>query len=237
MSSKGKAKALTKKELAERLARLEAASVASVQAKNETSLPSTSEKKTVWTSDMVQELIELRLRTFDQSFRGSKSNQQLSILWEKIAMRLSVSAGVTVTHAAAKAKYHNLKQEYSRIRVSEQTTGNNVEISPIYPAYWDHVVEYLGDKRGLGHNEFGSSATVVDEEQPQDVENEIAGSESSASSKRHEKRRKTGSSSVANGLVQLGETLAKGLVDAAALGNGALRSSEKIDTLFETLEE
>ncbi|KAG9410894.1 hypothetical protein AC1031_018922 [Aphanomyces cochlioides] len=221
MSSKGKTKALTKKELAERLARLEAASVASVQAKQETPLPSTSEKKTVWTTDM--------------SFRGSKSNQQLSILWGKIAMRLSTSAGVAVTHAAAKAKYHSLKQEYSRIRVSEQSTGNNVEISPIYPAYWDHVVEYLGDKRGLEHIEFGSSGTVVDEGQPQDVLNEIAGSESSASSKRQEKRRKTESSSVANGLVQLGETLAKGLVDA--LGNGALPSSEKIDTLVEKLEE
>ncbi|RLO04377.1 hypothetical protein DYB28_000477 [Aphanomyces astaci] len=90
--------------------------------------------KTLWTVDMVQVLLELRLRAYGPPFQGSKSDQQLSILWQKIAMRLSIVTGVVVSQTSAKAKYHSLKQEYSRIRVAEQATGNNADEGVEYPA-------------------------------------------------------------------------------------------------------
>ncbi|ETV86982.1 hypothetical protein H257_02000 [Aphanomyces astaci] len=157
MAASTKSKILTKKELIERLARLEAAGQVSNQESSSSPNVPLPDKETLWTVDMVQVLLELRLRTYGPPFKSSKSNQQLSILWQKIAMRLSFVTGVVVSQTSAKAKYHSLKQEYSRSRVAEQATGNNADVGVEYPAYWEHMIGYLGNKNGLGHNEFESS--------------------------------------------------------------------------------
>ncbi|KAG9405862.1 hypothetical protein AC1031_003781 [Aphanomyces cochlioides] len=229
----------TKKELMERIASLESSSASELSSVfNPPSL--TQEKKTVWSVDMVQVLLELRLQTFGPQFQGSKSNQQLSIFWEKISMRLSVVTGIVVSHMAAKAKYHSLNQEFSRIRASEQSTGNNVDEAPTMPPYWDHLVEYFGDKVGLGHNEFGSSGNVEVANDDNNgnivVENSDSNDEPNQS-KRQKRRQSTASSNVGNGLLALGETLAKGLVDAASMNSSSASTNQKLDTLVETLEE
>ncbi|RHY16485.1 hypothetical protein DYB25_012036 [Aphanomyces astaci] len=89
------------------------------------------------------------LPTTQPETRCRLQEQQLSILWQKIAMRLSIVTGVVVSQTSAKAKYHSLKQEYSRSRVAEQATGNNADVGVEYPAYWEHMVGYLGNKNGL----------------------------------------------------------------------------------------
>ncbi|RHY88136.1 hypothetical protein DYB35_005739 [Aphanomyces astaci] len=156
MAASTKTKTPTK-ELIERLARMEAAGQVSNQESSSSPSVPLPDKTTLWTVDMVQVLLDLRLCAYGPPFQGSKSNQQLSIVWQKIAMRLSIFTGVVVSQTSAKAKYHSLKQEYSRIRVAEQATGNNADEGVEYPAYWEHMVGYLDDKNGLGHNEFGSS--------------------------------------------------------------------------------
>ncbi|RHY82513.1 hypothetical protein DYB31_006983 [Aphanomyces astaci] len=154
MAASTKTKTPTKKELIERLARLEAAGQVSNQESSSSPNVPLSDKNKLWTVDMVQVLLELRLRAYGPPFQGSKSNQQLSILWQKIAMRLSIVTGVVVSQTSAKAKYHSLKQEYSRVA---QATGNNADEGVEYPAYWEHMVGYLSDNNGLGDNELGSS--------------------------------------------------------------------------------
>ncbi|ETV67588.1 hypothetical protein H257_16187 [Aphanomyces astaci] len=207
--AKGKTKTPTKRELIECLAQLEAGSGA---------LNLRSPDKHVTTQD------KLRLRAYASPFQGSKSKQQLSVLWEKIAMRLSVVSGVVASHPSAKAKYHSLKQEHS--------PATN-------PPYWEHMVEYFGDKRGLGHNEFGSSAERAIDTESDKAEEEFGDVEASVDTTRPSKRSKPSSASaasVASGLVTLGETLAKGLVDAASVGTSSA-TNEKLDALSESIEE
>ncbi|RHY57359.1 hypothetical protein DYB30_013357, partial [Aphanomyces astaci] len=132
MAASTKTKTPTKKELIERLARLEATGQVSNQESSSSPNVPLPDQKTMWTVDMVQVLLELRLRAYGPPFQGSKSNQQLSILWQKIAMLLS-------------------------FRVAEQATGNNADEGVEYPAYWEHMVGYLSDNNGLGDNELGSS--------------------------------------------------------------------------------
>ncbi|KAF0716774.1 hypothetical protein DYB28_007548 [Aphanomyces astaci] len=236
--AKGKSKTPTKRDLIERLAQLEAGSGA-LDLRSPDKQVTTQDKKTVWSVDMIQVLLELRLRAYASPFQGSKSNQQLSVLWEKIAMRLSVVSGVVVSHPSAKAKYHSLKQEYSRIRVSEQQTGNNVDEAATNPPYWEHMVEYFGDNSGLGHNEFGSSTERAIDTESDRAEEEFGDVEASVDTTRPSKRSKPSSASaasVASGLVTLGETLAKGLVDAASVGTSSA-TNQKLDALSESIEE
>ncbi|KAF0702469.1 hypothetical protein AaE_015905 [Aphanomyces astaci] len=221
MAASTKTKILTKKELIERLARLEAAGQVSNQESSSSPNVPLPDKKTLWTVDMVQVLLELRLRTYGPPFKGSKSNQQLSILWQKIAMRLSIVTGVVVSQTSAKAKYHSLKQEYSRSRVAEQATGNNADVGVEYPAYWEHMVGGDGMENAMVANDGDSWAEPV-----------IV-----AADDRPSKRQKPGSSSVANGLISLGETLAKGLVDAATVSGGNASTMQKLDLLVESVDE
>ncbi|RLN77969.1 hypothetical protein DYB28_001153 [Aphanomyces astaci] len=191
----------------------------------------------MWTVDMVQVILELRLRAYGPPFQGSKSNQYLSILWQKIAMRLSIVTGVDVSQTSAKAKYHSLKQEYSRIRVAEQATGNNADEGVKYPAYWEHMVGYLGDKNGIGHNEFGSSGDGMENAMVANDGDSWTEPVIVAADDRPSKRQKPGSSSVANGLIPLGETLTKGLVDAATVSGGNASTIQKLDLLVESVDE
>ena len=65
-----------------------------------------------------------------------------------------------------KAKYQSLKLQYSAIRKMEDETGNSSgsdagdrdeEGGIKYPSYWDIMVNYLGDKKGLSNVEYGES--------------------------------------------------------------------------------
>ncbi|RHZ12819.1 hypothetical protein DYB37_010146 [Aphanomyces astaci] len=103
--AKGKSKTPTKRELIERLAQLEAGSGA-LEVRSPDKQVTTQDKKTVWSVDMIQVLLELRLRAYASPFQGSKSNQQLSVLWEKIARDLvwCVPSLLTILYDALQSK-------------------------------------------------------------------------------------------------------------------------------------
>ncbi|RHY88529.1 hypothetical protein DYB37_013826 [Aphanomyces astaci] len=203
MAAKGKIKTPTKKELTERLAKLEAA--------NNVSELGTPEKqaapKTVWKVDMIKVLLELRLRTYASLFQGSKSNQQLSILWEKIAMRLSVVSGVVVSHPSAKAKYHSSKSTHMFECPSKRL--ETMLTLPLRTHPTGSTVEYFGDKSGLVHNEFGSSAERAIDDDSDKASEECGDVEAMVDTKRPVKRQKTSTSSVASGWCHWAKTLQK----------------------------
>lgn len=119
-------------------------------------------KQLVWTDDMVYALLSLRLKQFNLVFDGSRSNQQLSVVWEKMTLRFNLTCNVSAESSSLKNKYQSLKSEYSRIRFASDNETGNLTDDPIrYPTYWESLVEFFGDKRGLGHVEFGSSDVLA----------------------------------------------------------------------------
>ncbi|KAH9124283.1 hypothetical protein LEN26_004580 [Aphanomyces euteiches] len=77
---------------------------------------------------MVEILMELRYETF-----GSKFLQQTSIC-------------CIIEEQAVK-----LKKRVQPPAVAQSATGNNEFDPSEYPSYWDILVQYLGDKHGMGH--------------------------------------------------------------------------------------
>ncbi|CAK4202731.1 unnamed protein product [Aphanomyces euteiches] len=94
---KGMAKLPTKKELLERLLALEAGA---------TSPPNDMKKKATWTDEMIQILLDLRLRQFAHVFDGSKSKMQLSIAWEKMTLRFNLLCETSLEPLSLKNKSH-----------------------------------------------------------------------------------------------------------------------------------
>ncbi|CAK5112941.1 unnamed protein product, partial [Aphanomyces euteiches] len=238
-TTKTKTKRLTKRDLEARLAQYEEASIdktsVAVAAPVELKSIETTTNKVYWTVEMVRTLLELRLQRYAAGFQASRSNQQLSLMWEKIAMSLNLACSTAVPALSVKSKYHSLKNEFSKIRFQEQSTGNDVDDPIIYPIYWDDLVEYLGDKSGLGHNEFASS---IDLGEP--IENSLddvlqAKRARLEKQKKEKKERRHNTTSVADGLASLGQTLAKGLVDAAVATPRPIE--EKMNALLEAIQD
>jgi hypothetical protein len=69
-----------------------------------------------------------------------------------------LAQGVPVETAQIKNKYQSLKKEFAAIRLAEADTGNKTNESIVYPAHWDVLIQYVGDKSGLGCVDFGQSA-------------------------------------------------------------------------------
>ncbi|CAK4673531.1 unnamed protein product [Aphanomyces euteiches] len=193
MALKTKTKRLTRKELELRLAQYEKATVddQASQVKQEVTA---QERKVVWTEEMVRSLLELRLNRYAAAFQATRSNQQLSVLWEKIALSLNIACSTS---------------------------------------YWEHLVEFLGDKNGLGHNEFGAS---IDLDEAIDVTSaEVPQKMRKVDEKAAKKERRGATNTVADGLAALGQTLAKGLVDAAQAA--PVQQDNKIDAILEALQD
>ncbi|RHY43682.1 hypothetical protein DYB34_009155 [Aphanomyces astaci] len=161
-----------------------------------------------------------------------------------------------------KNMFQAVKSEFSTLRWSmDKETGNATEQPFDLPTYWDFLVEHFGDKTGLGHYEFGTSdppspAKSVDDTSTadglkDDVTNvDDACHESNGPGKRklelqqemqrQRERRKKGKIDVASGLVSMGEIMAKGLVDAAALShNGGVNDgvSKQLQVVLETISD
>ncbi|KAG9411870.1 hypothetical protein AC1031_017504 [Aphanomyces cochlioides] len=229
---KGIAKLPTKKELLERLLALESGAA---------SPPNDVKKKATWTDEMIQTLLDLRLRQFAHVFDGSKSNMQLSIAWEKMTLRFNLLC----------------EAEYSKTRFAQENEIGNLTENPIdFPTYWDTLVEYLGDKSGLGHREFGSSDRSINanssslsgdavEGIPSHTSNDESHVESSKRKReaalevqRQRKKRKV---DIGAGMVQMGETLANGLIEAAKTANtsshGDSEATKALQAVLSSLEE
>ncbi|KAH9091054.1 hypothetical protein Ae201684P_006455 [Aphanomyces euteiches] len=215
MTSKAKSKRLTRRDLEARLAQYEEAShEQSVVAANSKPNEASADKKVCWTEEMIRALLELRLQRYAAGFQASRSNQQLSIMWEKKAMSLNLACSTTVPPLSVKTKFHSLKTEYSKLRFQEKSTGNN----------------FFGDKNGLGHNEFASSGDL--DEPIENLSDDIGRIKRVRldEQKRQKKERRQNIANVADGLASLGQTLAKGLVDAATAAPRP--ADEKLDALL-----
>ncbi|KAE9078551.1 hypothetical protein PF006_g27695, partial [Phytophthora fragariae] len=95
-----------------------------------------------------------------------------------------------------------------RKRLAESDTGNKTNEPVVYPAYWDLLVQYIGDKSGLGSVNFGQSAHSESTKRKAEVDAEIE--------RQREQRRKKEKVGIGQGLVLLGENLAKALVQRQA---------------------
>ncbi|KAE9050655.1 hypothetical protein PR003_g2283 [Phytophthora rubi] len=95
-----------------------------------------------------------------------------------------------------------------RKRLAESDTGNKTNEPVVYPAYWDLLVQYIGDKSGLSSVNFGQSAHSESTKRKAEVDAEIE--------RQREQRRKKEKVGIGQGLVLLGENLAKALVQRQA---------------------
>jgi hypothetical protein len=142
----------------------------------------------------------------------------------------------------------NLRREYIKIKTSMSETGNSTDAPIVYPEYWDSLVQFLGDKTGLGDIEYGDEANSDDECIVDDGSNSDVSINSGVASEQLKKRkvqieideqRKRRSSTpskrndVSNGMITMGSALAKGMVDAANIA--AKVAAPTSSTNFENL--
>ncbi|KAG9399334.1 hypothetical protein AC1031_011676 [Aphanomyces cochlioides] len=204
------AKLPTKKELLERLLALESGAA---------SPPNDVKKKATWTDEMIQTLLDLRLRQFAHVFDGSKSNMQLSIAWEKMTLRFNLLCETSLESLSLKNKYYSVKAEYSKTRLAEENETGNLTENPIdFPTYWDTLVEYL--------------LHVESSKRKREVALEV---------QRQRKKRKQLKVEIGAGIVQMGETLANGLIEAAKTANtsshGDSEATKALQAVLSSLEE
>jgi hypothetical protein len=133
----------------------------------------------------------------------------------------------------------------------ETETGNPTENIVDLPSYWESLVEFMGDKCGLWHVEFGSSDSTqqVEDDSMESTADPLIGTQNESDAsldashslrkrmvaqeiQRQRKLRRQSKMDVGMGLVTMGETLAKGLVDAAT----ASKNSNVLQSVLDNLE-
>ena len=195
-----------------------------------------------YTNNMVLVLMELRFTHFKEAFQRNNSVQQLSVLWEKLLVKFNIVNDTCVPNVTSlKNKLNSLRTQYTTIRKEEQErTGNSTEDPISYPEYWAEMVTFFGDKKGLGDIEFGSeepclgssannTEEIIDAEEDEVVTKKRKLEIQSEIERQRNSRNTTPKKNNLNdGLAALGSTLAKGLVDAAAMSNGNNQSSVEI---------
>ncbi|KAJ3059864.1 hypothetical protein HDU98_004113 [Podochytrium sp. JEL0797] len=146
----------------------------------------TAAKFLKYSKEQIETLMRLRHETHATKFAGSKSNQQRNVAWAKLALDFNLihfkdfKGLEPLTGPALGNKYCKLVGEYTRRMAALEQTGNpsstagddDDEDEPngkkrkkeVYdhekePEHWDSLVNYLGDKKGLGHVDYGQSET------------------------------------------------------------------------------
>jgi hypothetical protein len=191
-----------------------------------------------YSNTMVKALLELRFVYFKAQFERHNSSQQLSVLWEKLLLRFNIVTSSSLNNSVTlKNKIGTLRTQYVAIRKEEQQRTGNPTDDPIqYPEYWDEMVTAFGDMNGLGDVEFGaenpneshspsdSYSTTSSQAQSSDENTESLKRkleiQSEIDRQRKLRQQGKGKPNLNAGLEALGTTLAKGLVDAAALSYG-----------------
>ncbi|DBA01274.1 TPA: hypothetical protein N0F65_010866 [Lagenidium giganteum] len=138
--------------------------------------------------------------------------------------------------AKSRANIENLVHEFNAHKKNLRKTGNDtadcdeesVGISP--PTHWDLLVQCLGDKSGLGHVDFGRTPVTIDSASGSVAENELAQkpSETTSNSPGLSTSRLTLTKrkrDLAEGISELGTTLAAALVKAAGMRRDESQSS------------
>jgi hypothetical protein len=126
-----------------------------------------------WKEEYYSTLLHGRCVQFAARFSGSKSNAQRSI-----AFGLNAQFSIKLSKDQVRKKYTDLRLEYTKIASEIDRTGNETnqldsegnavpmenEQEPIvYPAHWETLQTFIGQKVGLGHVDFGQSMTPSSE--------------------------------------------------------------------------
>lgn len=148
----GKKTKKTKQQLLEELEALQASSM-----HHESSSIAPVIKKLVWSDAMIQTLLEFRLEKYREAFSGSKSASQLAVYWEKVRLAFNVHLQMNLNMKQLKDKYNALKKQFSSISEAMVETGNRTEEDINFPSYWEILVQFMGDRQGLGNIEFAST--------------------------------------------------------------------------------
>ncbi|CAK4161078.1 unnamed protein product [Aphanomyces euteiches] len=187
-----------------------------------------------YTPRKVEILLELRYETFGSKFLQNTSNAQRAVLWEKLRIKFNITTSQNVTVVSLKNKIMNLRKEYSRHVAFLRETGNDTDNTVPLPDYWDTLVQYFGDKHGMGHIAYAddglleSAGSSSQDDVDGDSEDQTVPSNGKHSHKRiiqdeierQRKMRKPNTNKrndISSGLVALGESLSKGIVEAANL--------------------
>ncbi|CAK4691644.1 unnamed protein product, partial [Aphanomyces euteiches] len=150
-----------------------------------------------------------------------------------------------------KNKIMNLRKEYSRHVAFLRETGNDTDNTVPLPDYWDTLVQYFGDKHGMGHIAYAddglleSAGSSSQDDVDGDSEDQTVPSNGKHSHKRiiqdeierQRKMRKPNTNKrndICSGLVALGESLSKGIVEAANLKSSRPSSDNLENAISET---
>ncbi|KAG9399982.1 hypothetical protein AC1031_010902 [Aphanomyces cochlioides] len=231
MSTTGKGKPPTKKELQAKLEEMQTQlqSLTRGTACMSTAglivgAPSAESKSSVsYTSQMVAALLEIRYGFLGDAFRKSTSNAQRAILWEKLTLRFNIATQQSVESLSLKNKINNLRREYTREYGQlkrPQETPRSIPSKP--PSLGD--IEY-GEETMLQSPDVDETTSFdhdTDEtaEQRKQTRGDKRIREVDEEIGRQRKARgafTTKKQDVAAGLVSLGDSLAKALVDSATI--------------------
>ncbi|KAG9416168.1 hypothetical protein AC1031_000566 [Aphanomyces cochlioides] len=204
-----------------------------------------------YTPRMVEILLELRYETFGSKFLQNTSNAQRAVLWEKLRIKFNIATSQNVTVVSLKNKITNLRREYSRHVAFLRETGNDTDNTVPLPEYWDTLVQYFGDKHGMGHIAYAddglleSAGSSSQDDADGDSEEQAVPSNGKNSHKRiiqdeierQQKMRKPNTNKrndISSGLVALGESLSKGIVEAANLKSSRPSTDNLENAISET---
>ncbi|CAK4286153.1 unnamed protein product [Aphanomyces euteiches] len=142
-----------------------------------------------------------------------------------MTLRFNLLCESSLESTSLKNKYHSLKAEYSK--------------SPIvHPTYWD---EYLGDKNGLGQGDDAPTQESHTSDDGSQRETSQRKREIALEIQRQRKKRKHLKVDIGAGMVQMGETLANGLIEAAKTANtvthGESEAVKALQAVLNSLEE
>ncbi|KAE8895272.1 hypothetical protein PF005_g22940 [Phytophthora fragariae] len=115
-----------------------------------------------WSNRRLKTLLHLRIVTYGAAFLRQNARAQLTRLWQKIRRTFNKKHGLAASLDQIKNKYNSVKTLFGQIKAAEAATGNS-ETSINYPSYWEVLVQYFGDKKGLRNQDFGQSGVALPE--------------------------------------------------------------------------
>ncbi|KAG9409044.1 hypothetical protein AC1031_019303 [Aphanomyces cochlioides] len=156
-----------------------------------------------------------------------------------------------LVYLSLKNKITNLRKEDSRHVAFLRETGNDTDNTVPLPEYWDTLVQYFGDKHGMGHIAYAddglleSAGSSSQDDVDGDSEEQAVPSNGKNSHKRIiqdeiERQRKMRKpninkrNDISSGLVALGESLSKGIVEAANLKSSRPSTDNLENAISET---
>ncbi|OQR80929.1 hypothetical protein ACHHYP_16995 [Achlya hypogyna] len=199
------------------------------------------EEPVVWCDESIAKLFELRYKSELAKKFNSKNNMQKNYANECLAAELSVIMGRTFTVRQINNKFSRLRTAWSTSKLSNPAaTGNLRPTNP--PSHYDIMLEYWSEKPGMQRETLASTDDVAETDSSEDDDSKsvvVLDGDSNEESTPAKKKHKTlsgkgkdrtgtkkpmapgdamavGFSELKEGLVAMGEALARPLVQQAA---------------------